>query len=48
VVVVLHGHASAAAAIRYKYKIEGQDEAVPDFLEVIGRSTAPAEVRRTS
>ena len=32
------GHASAAAAIRYQHKIDGQDEAVAAFLEEIGRS----------
>jgi integrase len=40
------GHASAAAAaaaaaaIRYQHKIEGQDEAVAEFVEEIGRSAA--------
>jgi hypothetical protein len=45
------GHASAAAAIRYQHRIEGQDEAVSAFLEPIGRSAtaAPdAELRRSS
>lgn len=45
------GHASAPAAIRYQHKIEGQDEAVAEFLEGIGRAAIPvesAEVRRTS
>jgi integrase len=44
------GHASAAAAIRYQHKIEGQDAAVAAFLDQIGRNaTAPsaAEVRRS-
>lgn len=34
------GHASAAAAIRYQHKIQGQDEAVADFLETVGRAVA--------
>jgi integrase len=32
------GHASAAAAIRYQHKIEGQDESVAEFLESVGRA----------
>ena len=35
------GHASAAAAIRYQHKIEGQDETVADFLELVGRAAEP-------
>lgn len=45
------GHASAAAAIRYQHRVEGQDEAVAAFLDQVGRSALPpatAEARRTS
>jgi hypothetical protein len=35
------GHASAAAAIRYQHKLEGQDAKIADFLDVIGRSALP-------
>ena len=39
---VMHrlGHASAAAALRYQHRLEGQDKAVAEFLEVIGRTAA--------
>jgi integrase len=32
---VMHrlGHASAAAALRYQHRLEGQDEAIADFLD---------------
>jgi integrase len=43
------GHASAAAAIRYQHKGDGQDEAVAEFLESVGRNmarTASAGLRR--
>jgi integrase len=48
---VMHrlGHASAAAAIRYQHRVAGQDEAIADYLDRIGRSAVPspsAEVRR--
>ena len=48
---VMHrlGHASAAAAIRYQHRVAGQDEAIADYLDRIGRSAlAPpvAEVRQ--
>ena len=32
------GHASAAAAIRYQHRLDGQDESAADFLEDVGRS----------
>ena len=32
------GHASAAAAIRYQHKVEGQDAKVADYLDEVGRS----------
>lgn len=35
------GHASAAAAIRYQHKLEGQDATIADFLDEIGRSALP-------
>jgi len=37
---VMHrlGHASAAAAIRYQHRVAGQDEAIADYLDRIGRS----------
>ena len=43
------GHASAAAAIRYQHRVAGQDEAIADYLDRIGRSAVPspsAEVRQ--
>lgn len=50
---VMHrlGHASAAAAIRYQHRVAGQDEAIADYLDGIGRSALPppsAEVRHLS
>jgi integrase len=50
---VMHrlGHASAAAAIRYQHRVAGQDEAIADYLDRIGRSAlAPpvAEVLQLS
>jgi integrase len=32
------GHASAAAAIRYQHKLEGQDAKIADYLDDVGRS----------
>jgi len=37
------GHASAAAANRYQHKIEGQDETVADFLELVGAPPNPSD-----
>lgn len=37
------GHASAAAAIRYQHKVEGQDAKNADFLDEIGRSALPPQ-----
>lgn len=34
------GHASAAAAIRYQHRIEGQDELVAKYLDNVGRQAA--------
>jgi hypothetical protein len=31
------GHASAAAAIRYQHAVDGQDEAVAEFLDEVAR-----------
>ena len=36
------GHASAAAALRYQHVIEGQDEAIVDFLERFGEPAVSA------
>ncbi len=43
---VMHrlGHASAAAAIRYQHRVAGQDEAIADYLDRIGRSALAAPV----
>lgn len=35
------GHASAAGAIRYQHKLEGQDERVAGFLEHVDHSALP-------
>src|SRR5581483_6674978 len=48
---VMHrlGHASAAAAIRYQHRVAGQDEAIADYLDRIGRAALPpptAEIRQ--
>lgn len=39
------GHASAAAAIRYQHKLEGQDAKIADFLDNIGRSASVVNQR---
>jgi len=45
---VMHrlGHASAAAALRYQHRVEGQDEAIAEFLDqaaVSGSRTGPTQ-----
>ena len=45
---VMHrlGHASAAAALRYQHRLEGQDEAIADFLDQLAvRHTGPGPFR---
>lgn len=45
---VMHrlGHASSAAALRYQHRLEGQDEAIADFLDQLAvPHTAPGQFR---
>ena len=39
------GHASAAAAIRYQHKLEGQDAKIADDLDDVGRSALTDAIR---
>jgi integrase len=39
------GHASAAAALRYQHRMEGQDQTIADFLETTARSAKQFRAR---
>ena len=36
------GHASSDAALRYQHRMAGQDEAIAEFLDTVGRAAHPA------
>lgn len=44
---VMHrlGHASAAAALRYQHRVDGQDEAIAEFLDSLYRAGGDASTR---
>ena len=47
---VMHrlGHASAAAALRYQHRMDGQDEAIADFLQHVGTPQASSKIGRST
>jgi len=47
---VMHrlGHASAAAALRYQHRLDGQDDSIADYLDSAFRDARPGPFRRTA